>query len=123
MRMVAFGGMALLVLSFGTFHPARAQAADAPGEPGAGSGLLFSPAAMGAAHPFRLGSCPRVRTGGQLRFSVGGRWFWVVGPLPGYGEVKWDDDDDVYIDYFKGDFHLFRLKGPGGRAATLVPLG
>ena len=116
MKMLAFGGMALLLVALGTSGPARAQEGNAVAAP-------QPPAPLGPGHPFRLGACPRTRAAGQLRFQFAGHWFRVIGPLPGYGEVNWDDDDDVYIDYFKGDFHLYRLRDSGAPGATLVVLG
>lgn len=69
---------------------------------------------FGRQHTFRVQKPVVVE--GQPRFQYGGYWFVIADPWP----VGWDYSDEVYVDYFDGEYVLIDLLHPGVQVAVFV---
>jgi hypothetical protein len=71
---------------------------------------------FGRGHMFRIDR-PYV-VGGYSRFQYGGSWFGLYDPWP----AGWYYTDDVYVDYYDGQYFLYNRMHPGARLVINVVL-
>jgi hypothetical protein len=71
---------------------------------------------FGRGHMFRIDR-PYV-VGGYSRFQYGGFWFGMYDPWP----AGWYYTDDVYVDFYDGQYFLYNRMHPGARLVINVVL-